>query len=89
MLEAAHELIEALPVPVEVPSEVEVVEEPIPISILEPVFAARVPPPLPERPRPTFRRAMLLDVENTSRAQDIEPRCSRTWPSISPGAGSS
>ena len=38
----------------------------------EPSFAARaVPPPAP-RPRPEQRRGIFFDVENTSRAQDIE-----------------
>jgi hypothetical protein len=30
-----------------------------------------VPPPEPERPRPPGRRAIFLDVENTSRAQHL------------------
>jgi hypothetical protein len=38
---------------------------------VETVFAARVPPPEPERPRPPGRRAIFLDVENTSRAQHL------------------
>jgi hypothetical protein len=37
----------------------------------EPAFAARVAPPPPERPRPPTRRAIFLDVENTSRPQDL------------------
>jgi hypothetical protein len=37
----------------------------------EPAFAARVAPPPPERPRPASRRAIFLDVENTSRPQDL------------------
>jgi hypothetical protein len=37
----------------------------------EPAFAARVPPPEPERPWPSRRRAIFLDVENNSRAEHI------------------
>jgi hypothetical protein len=37
----------------------------------EPAFAARVTPPPPERPHPASRRAIFLDVENTSRPQDL------------------
>ena len=44
---------------------------PLPVSAVESVFAARVPPPEPERPRPPGRRAIFLDVENTSRAQHL------------------
>ncbi len=40
-------------------------------STPELAFAARVPPPAPERPRPTARRAIFLDVENTSRPQHL------------------
>jgi hypothetical protein len=43
----------------------------IPLSTPEPAFAARVVPPQPERPRPTTRRAIFLDVENTSRPQHL------------------
>ena len=35
-------------------------------------FAARVPPPEPERPRPTVRRAIFFDVENSSRAEHVD-----------------
>ncbi len=38
----------------------------------EPGFAARIGPPPPPRPRPEQRRGIFFDVENTSRAQDIE-----------------
>jgi hypothetical protein len=38
---------------------------------VERTFVARVPPPEPERPRPPGRRAIFLDVENTSRAQHL------------------
>ena len=44
---------------------------PLPVSDVESTFAARVPPPEPERPRPPGRRAIFLDVENTSRAQHL------------------
>jgi len=37
----------------------------------EPRFAARVPPPEPERPRPSIRRAIFFDVENSSRAEHV------------------
>ena len=60
----APEALEALASSVEVPLS-------LPVSTLEPVFAARVPPAPPERPRPHFRRAIFLDVENTSRAQHL------------------
>jgi hypothetical protein len=43
----------------------------VPVSAVERTFAARVPPPEPERPRPPGRRAIFLDVENTSRAQHL------------------
>jgi hypothetical protein len=59
----------------EVPPVPAVVEEPeplpLPISAVESTFAARVPPVEPERPRPPGRRAIFLDVENTSRAQHL------------------
>jgi hypothetical protein len=51
----------------EVPPETTVILPSAP----EPGFAARVAPPPPERPRPTSRRAIFLDVENTSRPQDL------------------
>src|SRR5438445_5925827 len=38
----------------------------------EPVFATRVPPPVPERRRPTTRHAIFFDVENTSHPAHIE-----------------
>src|SRR5438093_4531460 len=38
----------------------------------EPVFATRVPPPVPERRRPTTRHAIFFDVENTSHPGHIE-----------------
>jgi hypothetical protein len=37
----------------------------------EVAFAARVPPPAPERPQPAGRRVIFFDVENTSRAEHI------------------
>src|SRR5262245_38677900 len=64
----------ALAVPV-APEVIEVVEEPapfpLPVSRIESAFASRMPPPEPERPRPPGRRAIFLDVENTSRAQHL------------------
>lgn len=55
--------------PSEAPASVETAE--IALSTPEPVFAARVAPPAPEPPRPTLRRAIFLDVENTSRPQHL------------------
>jgi hypothetical protein len=43
----------------------------VPLSTPEPEFVTRVPPIAPERPRPAGRRAIFLDVENTSRAQHL------------------
>jgi hypothetical protein len=43
----------------------------VPLSAVETTFATRVPPPEPERPRPAGRRAIFLDVENTSKAQHL------------------
>src|SRR3989441_1114032 len=44
----------------------------VPVETPEPVFAARVPPPAPERRRPTTRHAIFFDVENTSHPAHIE-----------------
>ena len=44
----------------------------VPVDTPEPVFAARVPPPAPERRRPTSRHAIFFDVENTSNPGHIE-----------------
>lgn len=44
---------------------------PVPLSAIESTFATRVPPPEPDRPRPAGRRAIFLDVENTSKAQHL------------------
>ena len=44
---------------------------PVPLSAVETTFATRMPPPEPERPRPAGRRAIFLDVENTSKAQHL------------------
>ena len=41
------------------------------LSIPEPSFATRVPPPAPDRAHPDHRRAIFFDVENTSRAEHI------------------
>jgi hypothetical protein len=63
------------PEPVALPPAPPIVDdsEPLllPVSAVERTFAARVPPPEPERPRPPGRRAIFLDVENTSRAQHL------------------
>jgi hypothetical protein len=48
-----------------------VFEEPVRETFPEVEFAARVPPPVPERPLPTHRRAIFFDVENTSRSSDV------------------
>ena len=52
-------------------AEAPLVELEIPLSSPEPLFAARVAPPEPERAFPHRRRAIFFDVENTSRAQHI------------------
>jgi len=44
----------------------------LPVVAPEPVFAARVPPPAPERLRPANRHAIFFDVENTSNPAHIE-----------------
>ena len=44
----------------------------VPIVAPEPVFVTRVPPPAPERLRPTTRHAIFFDVENTSNPAHIE-----------------
>jgi len=50
-------------------------ETPLPSDLatldVEPIFAERRPPPEPERPFPSARRAVFFDVENTSRAEHI------------------
>ena len=48
-------------------------EEPeaTPVVAVEPLFAARVPPPRPPAPPPSRRCAVFFDVENTSRAEHI------------------
>jgi hypothetical protein len=50
-------------------------ETPLPPDLatvdVEPLFAGRMPPPDPERPFPSARRAIFFDVENTSRAEHI------------------
>ena len=67
--------VEAPPPEPVAPLTVQVVEESesfdLPVSKAESTFAGRVPPPEPERPRPSGRRAIFLDVENTSRAQHL------------------
>ena len=44
----------------------------VPTTVPERAFAARVPPPVPERPRPSTRRGVFFDVENTSRAEHVD-----------------
>jgi hypothetical protein len=41
------------------------------LAMPEPDFAARVPPPEPERPLPSRRRAIYFDVENSSRVEHV------------------
>ncbi len=43
----------------------------VPLATPEREFAARVPPPAPEPPRPTTRRAIFYDVENASQPVHI------------------
>ncbi len=59
--------------PVEPAAEAPANVEPAEVALCtpEPLFAARVAPPTPEPPRPTLRRAIFLDVENTSRPQHL------------------
>jgi len=47
------------------------VEAVIVTSLPEPGFVAHVPPPEPPVARPSRRRGVFFDVENTSRAVDI------------------
>jgi hypothetical protein len=64
------------------PAAVAAVPEPTPepagtgllvaVEAPEPVFATRIPPPAPERRRPTTRHAIFFDVENTSHPGHIE-----------------
>ena len=55
-----------------VPDEQVVEHEPVvPLAEPEREFAARVPPPAPEPPRPTTRRAIFYDVENASQPGHI------------------
>ena len=66
----AEPLVVDDPLP-ELPVEAELVS-PVVTVVPEPSFAARIAPPPPPRPRPEQRRGIFFDVENTSRAQDIE-----------------
>src|SRR3989442_6098956 len=43
----------------------------VPLATPEREFAARVPPPAPEPPRPTTRHAIFYDVENASQPVHI------------------
>ncbi|HXJ35700.1 MAG TPA: hypothetical protein VMS22_16830 [Candidatus Eisenbacteria bacterium] len=55
-----------------VEAEAETLPDPVVTVVPEPAFAARVLPPPPPRPLPDQRRGIFLDVENTSRPEDIE-----------------
>jgi len=57
--------------PTAVEPVVEEISIPIEVATPEPGFAARVPPPEPERPRPSVRRAIFFDVENSSRVEHV------------------
>ena len=46
-------------------------DSPLPVSVPERTFAARVPPPAPARPLPSVRRAIFFDVENSSKAAHV------------------
>ncbi|MBI2207221.1 MAG: hypothetical protein HYU41_25610, partial [Candidatus Rokubacteria bacterium] len=59
-------VIEPAPTPESTTTEADVL-----LSVPEPAFASRVPPPEPDRPLPPTRRAIFFDVENTSRAEHI------------------
>jgi len=66
-VETRDELEELTPAVGDVLPEAPVPEDSAP----EVAFASRVPPPMPERPRPLQRRAIFFDVENTSRPNDV------------------
>ena len=53
------------------PAAEEPASEPPASTAVEPIFAARVPPPRAPAPLPSPRRAVFFDVENTSRAEHI------------------
>src|SRR5438093_3136616 len=59
----------------EAPAGLLLEERPLPSDLatidVEPVFAGRVPPPEPERPLPSARRAIFFDVENPIRAEHL------------------
>lgn len=46
-------------------------EPSLPLAAPEPAFAARAPALEPDRPLPARRRAIFLDIENTSRAEHV------------------
>ena len=60
---------DALPAPSPEPAAEH--EPVIPLATPELAFAARVPPPTPEQPLPTTRRAIFYDVENASQPRRI------------------
>src|SRR5262245_11424548 len=66
---APVEVVSASPAPLAPVAEP---EPSLPIVAPEPVFVTRVPPPAPERLRPTTRHAIFFDVENTSNPTHIE-----------------
>jgi hypothetical protein len=68
---AAVETVAGAPAPDTPAAPVPEATEFPPTSVPEPVFASRVPPPAPERPRPATRRAIFFDVENSSRVEHI------------------
>jgi hypothetical protein len=72
-VEAFEQVVDAevLAPPPPPPAQLAEHEPEVPLSMPEPIFAARVPPPAPERPHPDRRRAIFFDVENTSRAEHI------------------
>ncbi len=67
--ESAPPPAEVLPA-VEPPAIVEALDD-LPLATPEVTFAGRVPAAEPERPLPATRRAIFLDVENSSRAEHI------------------
>jgi hypothetical protein len=73
-VEAFEDAVDESLAPLEPPPLPAVVVEHEPevqLSIPDPSFAARVPPPAPDRPHPDHRRAIFFDVENTSRAEHV------------------
>lgn len=69
--EDAVDVDSAPPLELALPAPVVEHEPEVQLSIPEPSFAARTPPPAPDRPYPDHRRAIFFDVENTSRAEHV------------------